>query len=303
MKYPYIGKSDKSGCTILFTKSEYGFCTYGGVNKQGDCHVDCVGEYSGDWSEGCFKNITREYLSNTYGKVESKEHAEFIVELFNNNGLELTGRARNSGYFYTYESEGGLGFCFCLTESLAGSSGEKLITIPLPPKQIQTATSEEEFEMKQIMKNNGDNLVLGCESQLPKTKYVYGVKEAQELAFKADAAIKTLESLNYRYHGGELWKPPVGKPKFKSNDFPKAGDKVVLHGRPCMVIGVDGDAFWIKKENGRYDIASRHQLQKPKTPEEELRDDLIELYCTAGYETEKYIDLIMDKYNITKKPQ
>jgi len=27
----------------------------------------------------------------------------------------------------------------------------------------QTLTSEEEFEMQQIVKNNGDNLVLGCE--------------------------------------------------------------------------------------------------------------------------------------------
>jgi hypothetical protein len=27
------------------------------------------------------------------------------------------------------------------------------------------------------------------------------------------AAIKTLEHLGYTYHGGELWKPPLGKPR------------------------------------------------------------------------------------------
>jgi hypothetical protein len=28
-----------------------------------------------------------------------------------------------------------------------------------------------------------------------------------------DAAIKTLEHLKYTYHGGEYWKPPLGKVK------------------------------------------------------------------------------------------
>ena len=30
---------------------------------------------------------------------------------------------------------------------------------------------------------------------------------------KHDAAIKTLEHLKYTYHGGEYWKPPLGKVK------------------------------------------------------------------------------------------
>ena len=103
------------------------------------------------------------------------------------------------------------------------------------------------------MKNNGDNLVLGCEDS-------------------------------------------------KCEDFPQVGDKVVLHGKPCVVIGVDGDAFWIKKESGRYDIASRHQLQKPKTPEEELRDDIIEIFTTSP-SPDYAMDVVNLKYNITKKPQ
>ena len=34
------------------------------------------------------------------------------------------------------------------------------------------------------------------------------------------AAVKTLESMKYTYHGGELWKPPLAKPPFCiANDF------------------------------------------------------------------------------------
>ena len=29
-----------------------------------------------------------------------------------------------------------------------------------------------------------------------------------------DAAVKTLERLGYTYHGGEEWKPPLGKQEF-----------------------------------------------------------------------------------------
>jgi hypothetical protein len=30
---------------------------------------------------------------------------------------------------------------------------------------------------------------------------------------KALSAIETLKRLGYTYHGGELWKPPLGKPR------------------------------------------------------------------------------------------
>jgi len=107
-------------------------------------------------------NITPEYLANTYGKVESKEHAEFIVDLGDINNLSSrTGYTEEHPSWFCFNDDDEL--FFFDNESDANDNGEKLITIPLPPKQIQTATSEEEFEMQQIMKNNGDNLVLGCE--------------------------------------------------------------------------------------------------------------------------------------------
>ena len=102
------------------------------------------------------------------------------------------------------------------------------------------------------MKNNGDNLVLGCDDS-------------------------------------------------KCKEWPKVGDEVLLYDRPCMVIGIDGDAFWIKKESGRYDIASRHQLQKPKTPEEELRELLHLLWDENCGDFDDFVDIAIR--HVTKKPQ
>ena len=117
-------------------------------NKSGDCD-----DHENDI------NITSEYLANTYGKVESKEHAEFIVEL-GSSFPNWTGLVEEYPCWFCFDEDELFFF-----EKKRGASclDERQITIPLPPKQIKTATSEEEFEMKQIMKNNGDNLILGCE--------------------------------------------------------------------------------------------------------------------------------------------
>ena len=126
------------------------------------------GDYEGEWSNGEYyiesqcKNITREYLENTYGKVESKEHAEFIVELAKANGFDVVGSTSKAKSF-EFSGDSALALYEIPTDIFANNEESRLITIPLPLKQIQTATSEEEFEMQQIMKNNGDNLVLGCE--------------------------------------------------------------------------------------------------------------------------------------------
>ena len=42
---------------------------------------------NGDDNHATDTNITREYLTNTCGKVESKEHAEFIVGLAEKLGV------------------------------------------------------------------------------------------------------------------------------------------------------------------------------------------------------------------------
>ena len=79
------------------------------------------------------KNITHEYLSNTWGVVESKEHAEFIIKLAMSNNLGFyddkdviecnyfTFNEDSKLFFYEYEDELNKFRC-------------KQITIPLPPK-------------------------------------------------------------------------------------------------------------------------------------------------------------------------
>jgi len=122
--------------------------------------IEITGVPERGWDNRSFKNITGEYLANTYGKVESKEHAEFIIDLCKVNGIDFLDDYEGGVMWFNCKC--GL-LDFYIDKNTASNDGEKLITIPLPPKQIQTSTSEEEFEMQQIMKNNGDNLVLGCE--------------------------------------------------------------------------------------------------------------------------------------------
>ena len=238
------------------------------------------GDYEGEWSNGEYyiesqcKNITQEYLANTYGKVESKEHAEFIVELAKNAGLSVFTPASSVNHFIIKD---GLSFHNC--EKIK-STELKQITIPLPPKQIQTATSEEEFEMQQIMKNNGDNLVLGCEDSNceewpkvgdevlicdlePDSRNIEFENEKVNVIAKTDDARGTVLTISHKWKG-------IGAVMFKKN-----------------------------------------HVKKPKTPEEELRDELDE--CISDFqcqyherediEYERLAGYILSKYNITKKPQ
>ena len=74
MKYPAI-YGNGVGCNILW------FNENKGVSLDDGCLV-CKE------STSKVANITQEYLSNTWGVVESKEHAEFIVELAEGCGFE-----------------------------------------------------------------------------------------------------------------------------------------------------------------------------------------------------------------------
>ena len=131
IKYPYIGKL-KDGCeggfTIFISEcfgAQLDDNAYGWRSEN-------IFVYNDGWLEDEFKNITREYLANTYGKVESKEHAEFIVELAENHGYQLKGSFHegDDSYFHFVESKKILFFS-------SGFSDAKLITIPMPPKEVE----------------------------------------------------------------------------------------------------------------------------------------------------------------------
>jgi hypothetical protein len=262
MKFPYIGKSLKTNAVILF----YGQAK-GAVIEASSSALR--GVYDGNCiNEEVFKNITREYLANTYGKIESKEHAEFIAKLAKANGIRVCNTWYKDAFFCFFTDCDNLNVLLFSLESTARDSGEKLITIPLPPKTLApTATPEEEFEMQQTEKNNGvkvnvtnntnsvvqivksddekvisvfindlpnngDNLLSAGESKSNLEEMVYD-------ANKKNAAIKTLENIGYKFCGGEYWKPPIGnlpdfigktKEEAESKDWPQVGDEVLYNG-------------------------------------------------------------------------
>jgi hypothetical protein len=76
-------------------------------------------------------DITHEYLSNTWGVVESKEHAEFIIELAELHGFACGEYdADIDACFYTSNDA----LDFTTSFDVASNGGESRITIPLPPK-------------------------------------------------------------------------------------------------------------------------------------------------------------------------
>lgn len=313
-KYPYIGDNG-NGTIVIFNKEARGFLIRPSAYSRRE-----KGYYY-SWNEDLFKNITREYLANTYGKVESREHAEFIIKLAAEHGLKYVDEWREGRFFcICNDMEKGMILRF-FRETLAKSYGEKLITIPLPPTDTTTNTPEKDFEMTQIAKNNGDNLLFAGESQSNLEEMVYDEN-------KKNAAIKTLENLGYTYHGAELWKPPVdlwqekcsGAPVRykkvgyveKSKEWPAVGDEVLTkENRKATIIATHERFAWIENFEGYLvEVVNIDELKKPPTPEEELRDEIIKVIHDDVYggmygkeSFAVFADALMSKFEITKKPQ
>lgn len=119
--YPAIYESSTSN-RYLYSDS----CNYYHLES----NIWCVADEIDKRSALTDKNITHEYLKNTWGSVESKEHAEFIVEMAENAGFELFATFNHDhDHFFISESE--LVFTY---GKPAIDSTDKQITIPLPPK-------------------------------------------------------------------------------------------------------------------------------------------------------------------------
>ena len=234
MKYPYIGGID-SDCKTLFLDECYGIAM-----EHDELEITGIPEH--DWSEDEFKNITREYLQNTWGVVESKEHAEFIIELAELHGFEVDENSDNPKSFMIYDDVISI-YSFSHKE-LSNEDGRKQITIPLPPKEP--------------LKNAGDNLILGCEDS-------------------------------------------------KCDEWPCVNDIVVTRGGSNGVVKIskpDKDGMIVCVFDGEYALTYKSELQKPKTPEEELFGDICGIIAKSilGNKTNGEItNILIDKYNI--KPQ
>lgn len=246
MKYPYIGKWEYINTTVIFTDENAG--------------IEIGGEMSfrDDWTEINYEDVTTEYLANTYGEVKSKEHAEFIVRLCQENNIPAVYSVKVDDAKSFAVSCGCLSL-FAMEAKYLSVNGQKQITIPLPPES-NVNTPEEDFEMKQIEKNNGDNLMFGC----------------------AD----------------------------KCEEWPCVGDDVLTSdGKGVVKLLPDSKGYYIVSVDGEYYQYQLYELEKPKTPEQELRDELVELALSHIENKEHPIEAnayylvseIIEKY--IKKPQ
>lgn len=164
-------------------------------------------------------DITREYLANTYGKVESKGHAEFIVKLAESAGIAIPFIQDGFNAYFNFFANS---LYFWGDKFKAGSSCEKLITIPLPPKEPESK------DWPQV----GDDVL-------------YDGKSGRFKSIKGTVS------------------KVIAKYSFDGTDYITINHE--SEGIFAMVFG-----SWIKK---------------PKTPEEELRDELIK--ATDNYRNQE----------------
>lgn len=141
--YPYIGElKSGSGGIVLFADDGFGAQLNSKGSGWGENGIHIYLAHR-EWDECEFKNITTDYLRNTYGKVESKEHAEFIVKLAELNGAEVV-EPWSWGKSFTFSPDDANGLILGFyDEAEAKDDGEKLITLPLPPKEHKEPESKE----------------------------------------------------------------------------------------------------------------------------------------------------------------
>lgn len=197
-----------------------------------------IGNYNERFSMPAFIDITPEYLQNTYGEVQSPEHAEFIIELAKNAEFKVVDVGNEKKFFYFNSSE----ILFTkLKRFIPEVDKRKQITIPLPPKADKQELSE--------------------------------------------------------------WSPEIGD----EVEFPT--------GSGVLVVSKPDEQGVVIVESANEDLGSVYKrvslkaIKKPKSPEEELRDDIVWLTIkhmeNKSYPIEAnacylFSDL-MGKYNITKK--
>lgn len=313
--------------------------------------------------ESKFKNITTEYLANTYGEVKSKEHAEFIVKLNSgHNGLVSGSKSSiakawsDKIKYFIIDGTGKL--CFSNNVYSIDKAGKREITIPLPPES-NVNTPEEDFEMKQVAKNNGDNLIFGdadkYKGQVPESDYnellkrfdhmcdLHGqLSTITQLLMHDGVDVEKLlnigtdgynmphskDYMDWRKHTITALTNVINVGESNCKEWPCVNDEVLINidfdkydvkygkevnGENGVVRSIfkDGDAtVYAVSVDGACYCFVRGLLQKPKTPEQELRDEIIEVINKDVYKgvyskeiLSAFADALMSKFEITKKPQ
>jgi hypothetical protein len=257
MKYPYI--STKSNNLLFYAKDT----------------ATLIGDESNSFSHGFkitvdesgFENNTREYLANTYGEVQSPEHAAFIIELAELHGFKVWSPSdglKRITHFACFHGELNMHSHSC--DGIVIAARLKQITIPLPPK---------------------------AEPKIyPQEKLGEAPKHFDCVCNKCGGRCCT----------GQCYKQ-------ESSEWPQVGDEAIhpTHGLCNVVSPVDClGIVTVINEQRINTLVFKSDLSKPKTPEEELRDDLkFDIaFLSFTYEKPRIItEKLLEKYDIKKKPQ
>lgn len=218
----------------------------------------CAGNIVKDYNTKNTIDITHEYLSNTWGVVESKEHAEFIIELAELHGFDAGSYNEDyDTYFYIsddyfYISDDYIGFC--VSFEVANSRGERQITIPLPPK---------------------------AESKLVETKVRFSDLSDEEKKLVIEDSVneefelhqkKAVQNANCRCEFVDL------------ETWPQVGDPVTVFGQQGdLVLPADANGMYVVESNGRYFIPKLSDMTKPKSKEDLLIEELQIKLCENNY--------------------
>jgi hypothetical protein len=138
-KYPYIGESKLVGKKVLFHADNHGIYLDGE-----NCEI---GNNRKNWNEAAFNSITLDYLTNTYGKCESQEHADFICKLYKNAGFNVVNDYNSDKWDYFSCNETILAFH---SKEVACDDGERLIHLPLPPKKDKEMPEDKPVYTKEM---------------------------------------------------------------------------------------------------------------------------------------------------------
>lgn len=268
-KYPYIGKSRKTPVTVLFTSRLSGFCF-------------SSGKYSRCWNEAVFDDVTSVFLSDKKIEVNSPFESKLIqLAAFKAGGETITGGKEPV------------------------NSNAPFILIG---KDLQV-TFEDDRSFFDAYKMDG--------IKLPR------FYNPSEFVFpELDHPIKHFNCVCTKC-GGRCC---VGN----CDEWPKPGDEVLVSEKPGVTIHESNKEIFgakdltfigkfknsygkeiavIQNEKGACFVVISELLEKPKTPEQELYNEMERIINSAmasvraghGFHVASFLDGTIGKYNITKK--
>lgn len=314
--YPYIGEGKRSGNVVLFTAKGVG-----AVIAEGESVTDSfkVGVKSSTWEEGLFKNITRKYLANTYGKCDSQEHADFICGLAKVNKLK-----------YRNDFGGDLLWFYCdgnklefYTENNAAGNNAKLIHLPLPPKESKMGSIQNSKIVAVVTpkENNSSNKPFNA-IKIHKTNNGYVGRKECGMEFHVYDNFWEIEMLEAKpskpiytkemHERGEL--PPVGSFVEKVTDKYSCDGKVFAetYDGCCIIYGWDkGSKLEVIAHTEisgvilpvvKYDDFVSSIIISEIKPITTIEDELVSFFGdTTDWPQERRVKVLLDKYNITPK--